>query len=341
MMNNNSIFNNPQRYAATPEEIVNRSMPAEAAFAVQEGEKLFHTFMPYDNTSFEDISECMDAVDSAIIEEIGRSKYLTSLQIFEFIGMRGLSVKRPRLRKRILKLMKYRMIQENEIKTEDAVNGIKYYELDVKGYQFVRERGVEFHMGNRYVSFTRKMELGITETSSDVKRILVGNQIVIGMLLNHAKIQRFGIMETFCVEREKRVQDKCILRTAANVKIDEDSVLAYEVVRDTPEGYTKLADKVERYYALLDNREYLIQNHHGDTSFPQLVICGESIEHNSKIADFLKSKGLWRNEDPILFTEDLLNIKDSLKSLYEIREDGLCWYRVPAREARYFDERSA
>lgn len=153
-------------------------------------------------------------------------------------------------------------------------------------------------------------------------------------------MMRFGIMETFCIENEDGlVTDGSILRTAANIKVDKDSVLAYEVVRDNVEGYVKLADKVERYYTLLHNKNYLISNHHKDTSFPQLVICGKSTEHNKRIAEFLKDKGLWNVEDPILFTEDLLNIKDSAKSIYQIKENELIWYCLPLKNKRNAEEK--
>lgn len=133
------------------------------------------------------------------------------------------------------------------------------------------------------------------------------------MLINNIKLDGFGIMETFCVENEDGlVTDGAILRTAANIKIDSDSVLAYEVVRDNTEGYTKLADKVERYYTLL---------------------------HNKKIAEFIKDKGLWKEEDPILFTEDLLNIKDSAKSIYEIKGNELMWYCLPLKKQKKTEEK--
>lgn len=37
-----------------------------------------------------------------------------------------------------------------------------------------------------------------------------------------------------------------MLRTAANVRINSESVLAYEVVRDTPDSYEKIKDKIDR-----------------------------------------------------------------------------------------------
>lgn len=333
----NEAVNDPANYMSAIYESEDRAIPREPVFAVCEGERIVHTFQCVDNTPEEEILELLDEIDLAVIEEISRSKYLSSLQIYELISMRGFSIKRTYLRKKILKLMRYRLIQENEIVKDDVVRGIKFYELGRRGYLLAIKRGVRFHKGNGYLSYRKKVEINKFDTAHDVKRILAGNQIVIGMLMNGAQIQRFGIMETFRSERSERISEGCIMRTAANVKIDDNNILAYEVVRDIPDGYAKLADKVSRYYILLSERDYLKKNHRGEASFPQLVICGESLEHNRKIAVFLKEQGLWREEDPILFTEDLLNIKDSLQSLYEIKEEKIIWYRIPGRRNQYED----
>lgn len=41
--------------------------------------------------------------------------------------------------------------------------------------------------------------------------------------------------------------------------------------------------KVERYYDLVNNEEYLASNYHGDAAYPQMIICGESLEHKYDI----------------------------------------------------------
>lgn len=339
-MNNYSVYNDPKMYAYDFIEKQDLPTSTETVFAIREGEIINHTFSGYDDTSIEDIKTIIDKVDVAIVEEVARSKFLTSLHVYEYLKLRGIDVKRPRLRKRILKLMKLRLIQENEIIIPDAVRGIKYYELDIKGFLLAREEGIRFGMGNRYLSYRRKEELGVADTPQDVKRILVGNQLVLGLLLSNAMLERFGIMETFRVETEKDDLDGCIIRTAATVKIDAESVLAYEVVRDSADGLDKLADKIQRYYKLVHSRKYSESNYHGDDAVPQLVICGESLEHNKRIVKFLRNKGLWNKEDIILFTEDLLNMRDSLRSIYEITEgDAIRWYQLPAADTKKEKER--
>ena len=334
-MNNYSVYNDPKMYRHNCAERENLTVALKPVFALREEEKINHTFTGYCNSSLEDIQAMLDDTDVAIIEEVARSKFLTSLHVYEYLGLRGIDVKRPRLRKRILKLMKLRLIQENEIVIPEAVHGVKYYELDIMGYFLAKEQGVIFNRGNMYLSYKKKEELNAFDTPQDVKRILVGNQIILGLLLSNAKMERFGIMETFRIETESENLDGCILRTAAMARIDSESVLAFEVVRDSVEAYDKLADKIERYYKMAHSKKYLEANHHGDDAVPQIVICGESLEHNRKIAEYLRKKGLWDAEDVVLFTEDLLNMKDSLKSIYEITDnDEIRWYRLPEETRR-------
>lgn len=44
--------------------------------------------------------------------------------------------------------------------------------------------------------------------------------------------------------QELPITDGCIIQTAANVQLDEKSILLYEVVRSTPHAMLKLTDKV-------------------------------------------------------------------------------------------------
>ena len=189
-------FNDPKHYQSIFNGMSDMSVPSDAVFALKADEKIVHNNIAFNTASIEQLLDFIDSTDIAIVEEVARSKYLTSLQILEFIGLRGINVKRHRLRKRILKLMRLRIIQENEIVIPNTLCGIKYYELDVKGYQIARAQGVCFHKGNGYLSFNKRKQLGIEISPLDIKKVLVGNQIVLGLMINHAKIQRFGILET-------------------------------------------------------------------------------------------------------------------------------------------------
>lgn len=171
MMRQNTVFNNAESY--THSELVEtvESVPEKAAFAVREGEYIVPTLLPKEYTEVEEIVSKIDELDLAIVEEVARSKYLNSLQIYELVSLRGFSVQRGHLRKRILKLMRYRVIRENIIKSPDVERGIRYYELDAKGYVIAKDRGVIFHIGNYYMSYSKRVEQGKFDSPSDIKRI--------------------------------------------------------------------------------------------------------------------------------------------------------------------------
>lgn len=336
-MNYTKQWNDPKNYSRMTAELANLAVPEKPIFAARTDEHLEHSSVHYCMTSIDELHKLLDDTDMAIIESIAVGKYLNSLQIYEYITLKGFDMTRQKLWKRILKLMKHRVIQMNNMVSTNAENGLRYFELDYWGYTLALEKGVVFHMGNRYVPYSKRIEKGIPDdTPCDVKRILVGNQIVLNLLMSNTQMQRFGIMETLRANDLEKAGNSCLIRTSANVKINEESVLIYEVVRDTPSSYENLLNKIERYYDLVNNAEYLVSNYHGDTAYPQLIICGESLEHNIKIATYLKENGLWKEDDPILFTEDLLNMRRSLISIYGLSEDNTqSWYALPERTTSY------
>lgn len=329
--------NNPALYRNIAKELVETPLPSRAIFCAECAEKIEQAVLPYNKIYGDELKSLLDNLDLAIIEELARSKYLTSIQIYQYVRLRGIETNRLSLRSRLRKLASLYVIQESNLVISGTQHSLKYFELDIKGYYIAKEQGVPFHSGNRVVSYCKKAETNIPDEPVEIKRVLAGNQIVLGLLLSNAKMQRFGIMETLRIKAEDGNVNSCIIRTAAVVKIDSDSVLAYEVVRDFPIALEKLADKVDRYYKVLKCQEYLDENAHRDTSFPQLVICGESFDHNLRIAKYLSDKGLWNDEDTILFTEDLLNIRDSLCSIYEIKNGKQIWYSLPENDNQNID----
>lgn len=317
-------------------------IPEKPVYAVHDGEEVFMTMLPFNGMPIERIEQSFDAVDFAVLEEIGRSKYLSSLQIYQFIGLRGFAVQRQGIRNRLNKMMKLRLIREYELKMPEMVSGLKVYDLDYKGYQMALNRGVIFHKGNGYLSNKRKQELDQFDSVEDIKRILVGNMIVLANLMNGAECDRFGIMETMRPVQELPITDGCIIRTAANIQLDDESILLYEVVRSTPHGMRKLANKVNRYYKLINDVRYRQSNYYGYKSVLQLVICGESYEHCIKIDKYLRSRELISEKDNLLYTEDLFYVQQTLQNLYELDEDGQrTWYSLPARHSVRDMERSA
>ena len=199
-----------------------------------------------------------------------------------------------------------------------------------------------FHKGNRYLSNTKKQELDAFDTAEDIKRILVGNMIALSGLMNGVASERFGIMETMRPVQELPITDGCIIRAAANIQLDEESILLYEVVRSTPHAMRKLADKVNRYYTLINDSRYRENNYYGHEAVPQLIICGENYEHCVKIDQYLRSRGLINETDDLLYTEDLFYVRQTLQNLYELDEAGnrTC-YSLPERQMVINMERSA
>lgn len=334
-MMNYSKWNDPKNYERMTEELATYKVPEAPIFVTRADEHIEHSFVQYCATTVDELQMHLDKIDIAVVEAVAVGKYLNALQIYEYITLRGFDVTRSKLRKRTLKLMKYRVIQENEMVAEGVKHGLKYYELDYFGYMLALKRGVTFHMGNRYISYSKRIEKSMPEdTPCDVKRILAGNQIILGLLMSNVQLERFGIMETMRASDLEQAGKECMIRTAANVRIDAESVLIYEVVRDTPDSYGKLKDKLARYYKLVNSEAYLTANYHGDKAYPQMIVCEESYVHNIKIAEYLRKNGMWSEEDPILFTEDLLNMKKSRTSIYGLNKDNFqIWYILPAKES--------
>ena len=116
----------------------------------------------------------------------------------------------------------------------------------------------------------------------------------------------------------------------------------YEVVRATPHAMRKLADKVSRYYTLINDSRYREDNYYGYAAVPQLIICGENYEHCVKIDQYLRSRGLISESDSLLYTEDLFYVQQTLQTLYELDEAGnRTWYSLPERQMVTDMERSA
>ena len=99
------------------------------------------------------------------------------------------------------------------------------------------------------------------------------------------------------------------------------------------EKMRKLADKVNRYYTLINDSRYRENNYYGHEAVLRLVICGENYEHCVKIDQYLRSRGLISETDSLLYTEDLFYVRQTLQTLYELDETGnRTWYSLPERQ---------
>lgn len=322
----NSIYNDASTYYNVNADsgFNSEKCSITAVFSVQDKEMIYETeILGY--TPFEVIRSKLDEIDMAMVAENARSKYMTSLHHYQFIGLRGFYVKRQGINNRLKKLVKLHVFREYEIRRDGCERGIRYYGLGYMGLKLAQEQNVIFHMGNR-------VQKDVVEDPDTVKRILAANMVILGLLRNGVDICGFGFNETIRPLQDMPITDNCILRTPGMFWIDEESVFLVEVVRSTPHAFRKLADKVQRYYTLVNNPNYLTANAHGHTSMPQLVICAESFEDSCKIDAYLRSRGLWSKEDSLLYTHDIVFMKDTLRVFYEIKEDGTpVWYSLPSR----------
>jgi len=306
-----------------------------AVYAAEDNEAVHRTMVPYCYTPMEQIRSMLDETDIAIIEEVARSKYLASLQIYQYLGLRGFRIQRIALRNRIKKMVKFHVLREYEIIRQGYENGLRYYELGGIGFLVAREQGVTFHKGNQFLKEQTRINQGIVEDPVKAKRILSANMVILGLLRNGAAMDGFALNETIRPTQDGPIIGDCILRTQGMFWIGEDSVFLVESVRSTPNGMRKIADKISRYYSLVNNPDYLKQNAHGHMSLPQMVLCAESMEHARKIDAYLQGKGLRREEDPVLYTYDLLYMKDTLRTFFELTDAGTpVWYSLPSRYAQ-------
>ena len=321
------FFNNAENYSNVNADRgydVNR-IKDTVAFAIQDNEEVYEITPPSGYVPFDVIHSMLDEIDSAMIAENGKSTYLTSLQHYQLLGLRGFSVKRQGVNNRLEKLVKHHLLRSFEIRREGSSNGIRFYAITGLALKLALEQGVIFHMGNR----VQRDDIPDAET---VKRKLVANMAALGLMFSCADMEGFAFNETVRPVQEQPITNNCILRTPGMFWLDDESVFLLEVIRSTPHAFRKLTDKVQRYYALVNNEDYLKSNVHGHKAMPQLVICAESMEHARKADAYLRSRGLWSSEDTLLYTHDLVFMKDTLRVFYELNEEGMpIWYSVPSR----------
>ena len=329
-----SRYNNPKNYTHRffANGLSEEKTPI-AVYAMREKEVVSQNIKPNEWTPWQDLFQELGALDLAIIEEVARSRYLSSFLIYQLVSLRGFSTNRNMIKKHLKILRDKRILMQLEIGEPDSTFKQFCYELEYKGHEIAVAKRVDFHSGNQFVGSERRRRENRYPTAEEIKRILVGNMIITNMLYNGCSMKRFGILETMRPNQELPITNNCILRTAANVLLDDESQLLYEVVRSAPGALQKLADKVERYYTLINSETYLKTNYYGYKAIPQLVICGENYEHNLEIDRYLRSHGLYSEQDSLLYTEDLLHMKKTLTTLYELDEKGnQSWYRLPGGE---------
>lgn len=321
-----SEYNDPLFYRnVEEEEIFNMPLIPMNYFKTEKNEEVFLVRCGrMKSKPPEEMDGTLDDMDRAIICMIALTKYVIPYQVYTYLKMKGCDITRNNLNRRLLKLAQKGILYVRDVRAAGEQIRVRVYMVTRLGEKIAEIHGIYFHKGNKALYYDSYIE------ASDVKKYLMGNQIIINLLLNNASMIRFGIAETVRIESEYVETGDCIFRPTIEVWIDDDSVLAFEVACDMPEKYIKLADKVRRYYLCMERDDYLFANFHADLAYPQLVICGENFEHNKKIVKFLKDCELWREEHPILFTENHLHVNGTLTTIYSIDDaDRQQWFGIP------------
>lgn len=320
-----------------PAELVEDKIPQMTAFRFVEGEYVEYSERPYHQLTDGQVMYSISPLDRELITRVAMSKYVTEKQLYEYMHLQGRKEYRNQIAQHLKKLVNLRVLQECCLRRPEdtsALSGIPCFRLDYWGRIIALEENVPFHTGNVYVSKGKKKRDELKEdTALEIKRILAANRIMLGLLKSEVSMERFGFVETFRPLENRRYPSSDskapIMRVPLNVAIDLSLVFAYEVVRDCQEELERLGNKMKRYYSLEASIEYLMDNVHGYEDAPQLIICGESWEHNLRIKKYLKERNLWDFKIPIYFTEDLLNLQDSNQSVYEITESKeKKWYEM-------------
>ena len=326
-----SEYNDPLFYRnAEEEEMLDMPLIPANYFKTEKNEEVFPVHCGrMKRKPPEEMDRTLDNIDREIICIAALAKYVIPYQIYTYLKLKGADISRNSLNERLQKLAQKGILFIRDVRGLGEQVRVRVYMVTRLGEKIAGIHGIFFHKGNKASYYDSNIE------AADVKKYLMGNQIIINLLLNNASMIRFGIAETVRIESEYVETGDCIFRPTVEVWIDDDSVLAFEVACDMPEKYIKLADKVRRYYLCMDREDYLLANFHADLAYPQLVICGENFEHNKKIVKFLNENALWREEHPILFTENHLHVNGTLTTIYTIDADGKQqWFGIPAKFKR-------
>lgn len=285
--------------------------------------------------SIENILDKLDEIDHEIIWRITYSRCITPEQLLMFFRMQKIDVDMYQLNLRLDFLNHNRVIWRGNISQPNNTR-ITFLELDVVGNKFIEESGMVLHNGIQYKSRVENTGKEISlmhEKVVEIKRYLMANQILVALLREKAVIERFSFQEILRGIRENDWTDhNDAFRSNLKVDIDKESILSYWVVRDKDDNLPELQRKVERYYNMLSNTYYLVDNLHRDCSYPQVIICGENEAHNAKIHHFLKDKGLIQGNVQLLYTEDkfYFSNENSTEALYEFDENNIkTWYEIP------------
>lgn len=342
LINNEVItrkWNNPETYYKNSSYVSSYEEKNNLTFGYQERERVRRNkFVLAQDMTLEMVMENLSETEIEIICRVSASKYLLTQQVLEYMSLAGVETQddKRKMCVHLRKLCALNVLQERELFINRDNKGLKVYCLSFWGQTIAYNLGVNINRGLQYNSSKYKRIMCIPEdTSEDIKRIIVANQIMLSLLKNgRIHMKHFGFMMSTYIQDEAVYETAAIMRNALLVHIDAENILAYEIVRKNTESLSKLAEKVQRYYKIIES-DYPANNGRGDKAVPQLIICAESLEHSREIDSYLRQQSFYNEEHTILYTEDSLNRKETIEcSIYELLEDGSqVWYRLPKDRA--------
>lgn len=285
--------------------------------------------------SINNSEECLNLneLEKEILGLVALRKYLTIPQILDLERQYRSYFDEAMLNEVLFGLEKRRVLTRYKLISSHVLDGIIFYGLNFWGSVKARqEMGLKLHKGICWYPKKDRQMRGIPkETPADVKRILMGNQILVELKKLGVPMKREGVMETF---RTLGKEDPVLFRSTVNVEINADSILAFDVVRTYSTSYMEAVAKMERYYRLLKDKEYLAHNYHHHKEFPQVIFVVEDENHAKNLKRYMQERGVWNLDDvTVLFTEDALVMGNVMQSIYELDDrNEKIWYRLSVHE---------
>ncbi len=306
------LYDNPQSYKAREEE-----------YAYVER---INTYI----SNEEDLYLSFDIIDNEIIKRVALSKYLTYAQLASFLILQDKRVVMPDLRSRIEQLARNKVLSITSLETKKEKTKLRVVSLNHYGAKYVKRLGENLNKGLAYVSYSNMRIRQLKPyTATDIRRILMSNEILLLLLAKNSNIKNFEILQTtaVAVPDAKNEGIGLIVRTGLTVRTTDGIPLLFEVVRNESGSMIGLGEKLQRYYAMLDSCYSEMNFYHDDTN-PLFIIVGEDAEHTLRIYQYLCYTGLYNAKCRLLFTDDNLFREQML--LYEFAsDDKKKYYKIP------------
>lgn len=239
-----------------------------------------------------------------ILEIVNEFEFMTSRQIYQMMLYKGLEIKsQDKLNDKLEQMVKNKMLTRYYFLSSEGKSTFKVYALDKVGRYLLKSREID----------TSWEPTDNTKPVYMLKSRLAGNQIVISYLNKVPVCSGYRIKPAISTKST----DKKI-KASGSVTLNKGSKgleFLFEVVRREEKWEERLVQKLkiyENFYKFFDP---------GDAGFgnpPQLVIVAEDTKHIKEIFACIKKENIDLKEQEIFYTEDLLQLMDTLKKSLKI-----------------------